>query len=43
MQDSICVFISYAKEKHEKNKKKFDKRYFLYIICRSATQKSMGM
>ena len=37
MRLSICVFGTYAKEKQRKNKNKFDKRFFLYIICPLAT------
>ena len=37
MSPSICVFGTYAKGKQGKNKNKFDKTLFLYIICPSAT------
>ena len=34
--------MGYATEKHKKNKNKFDKSLFLYIICPSATLNSNG-
>lgn len=38
MSLSICVFDTYAKEKHKKNENKFDKILFLYIISTLGTK-----
>ncbi len=42
MDASICLFGTYAKEKGGKNKNKFDKTFFLYIISRVSYTSILG-
>jgi hypothetical protein len=42
MHASICLFGTYATAKQRKNKNKFDKIEFLYIICQSIQSSISG-